>query len=78
MIASRFMMLPSHRDTDLPARMLDSMFGFALENGARLLFCDCRPHLINNYLRVASTAPPMSSRWARPRASRCANAPSAN
>ncbi|HSE76076.1 MAG TPA: hypothetical protein VLB05_16270 [Dongiaceae bacterium] len=25
------MTLPSHRDTDLPARMLDRMFGFALE-----------------------------------------------
>ena len=52
MIASRFMTRPSHRDGDLPARMLDEMFGFALDNGVRLLFCDCRPHLINTYLRL--------------------------
>jgi len=52
MIASRFMTPPSHRDTDLPARMLDAMFEFALDNDVRLLFCDCRPHLINNYLRL--------------------------
>lgn len=52
MIASRFMTRPSHRDGDLPARVLDEMFGFALDNGVRLLFCDCRPHLINTYLRL--------------------------
>ena len=52
MIASRFMTPPSHRDTDLPARLLDRMFEFALDNNVRLLFGDCRPHLINNYLRL--------------------------
>lgn len=52
MIASRFMTPPSHRDSDLPARLLDSMFAFALDNNVRLLFLDCRPHLINNYLRL--------------------------
>ena len=52
MIASRFMTRPSHRDSDLPARMLDAMFEFALDNDVRLLVADCRPHLINNYLRL--------------------------
>lgn len=52
MIASRFMTPPSHRDSDLPARMLDAMFEFALDNEVRLLIADCRPHLINNYLRL--------------------------
>jgi predicted GNAT family N-acyltransferase len=52
MIASRFMTRSSHRDSDLPARMLDAMFEFALDNEVRLLFADCRPHLINNYLRL--------------------------
>jgi CRP-like cAMP-binding protein/predicted GNAT family N-acyltransferase len=52
MIASRFMTKPSHRDSDLPARMLEAMFAFALDNDVRLLFADCRPHLINNYLRL--------------------------
>ncbi|WP_119304784.1 cyclic nucleotide-binding domain-containing protein [Dongia deserti] len=52
MIASRFMTRPSHRDSDLPARMLDAMFEFALDNNVPLLFADCRPHLINNYLRL--------------------------
>lgn len=52
MIASRFMTRPSHRDTDLPARMLDAMFAFALDQKVRLLFLDCRPHLINTYLRL--------------------------
>jgi CRP-like cAMP-binding protein len=51
-IASRFMTRPSHRDGDLPARMLDMMFAFMLDNDVRLLFGDCRPHLINNYLRL--------------------------
>lgn len=51
-IASRFMTRPSHRDTELPAQMLDAMFAFALDNDVRLLFGDCRPHLINNYLRL--------------------------
>ncbi len=52
MIASRFMTRPSHRDSDLPARMLDAMFDFALDNDVKLLVADCRPHLINNYLRL--------------------------
>ncbi len=52
MIGSRFMTSPTHRDTDLPARLLDRMFEFALDNDVRLLFADCRPHLINNYLRL--------------------------
>jgi CRP-like cAMP-binding protein len=52
MIASRFMTPPSHRDSDLPARLLDAMFEFALDNEVRLLFGYCRPHLINNYLRL--------------------------
>jgi CRP-like cAMP-binding protein len=43
---------PSHRDSDLPARLLDAMFAFALDNEVKLLFADCRPHLINNYLRL--------------------------
>jgi predicted GNAT family N-acyltransferase len=52
MIGSRFMTRPSHRDSDLPAQLLDRMFAFALDNDVRLLFGDCRPHLINNYLRL--------------------------
>jgi CRP-like cAMP-binding protein/predicted GNAT family N-acyltransferase len=52
MIGSRFMTLPSHRDSDVPARLLDRMFEFALDNDVKLLFGDCRPHLINNYLRL--------------------------
>lgn len=52
MIASRFMTRASHRDSDLPARLLDAMFEFALDNDVKLLFGDCRPHLINNYLRL--------------------------
>jgi CRP-like cAMP-binding protein len=52
MIASRFMTRPGHRDSDLPARMLDAMFTFALDNDVKLMFADCRPHLINNYLRL--------------------------
>jgi predicted GNAT family N-acyltransferase len=51
-IGSRFMTRPGHRDTDLPAQLLDRMFAFALDNDVRLLFGDCRPHLINNYLRL--------------------------
>ncbi len=51
-IFSRYMTRPSHRTGALPGDMLDTMYRFALENGARLLFCDCRPHLINTYLRL--------------------------
>jgi len=52
MIASRFMTRAGHRDSDLPARLLDAMYTFALDNDVKLLFGDCRPHLINNYLRL--------------------------
>jgi hypothetical protein len=52
MIACRFMTRPNRRDSDLPARLLDRMFGFALDHDVRLVFGDCRPHLINNYLRL--------------------------
>jgi len=52
MILSRFMTRPSHRTGPLPGEMLDTMYRFGLENGARLLFCDCRPHLISTYLRL--------------------------
>lgn len=52
MIACRFMTRPDRRDSDLPARLLDGMFGFALDHDMRLVFGDCRPHLINNYLRL--------------------------
>lgn len=51
-IFSRYMTRPSHRTGALPGDMLDTMYRFALEKGARLLFCDCRPHLINTYLRL--------------------------
>lgn len=51
-ILSRFMIRPEHRTGDLPGRMLDAMYRFGLEHGVRLLLCDCRPHLINTYLRL--------------------------
>jgi GNAT superfamily N-acetyltransferase len=51
-IFSRYMTRPDHRTGPLPGAMLDAMYKFALEKGARLLFCDCRPHLINTYLRL--------------------------
>jgi hypothetical protein len=43
---------PSHRTGQLPGNLLDEMYRFALKNGVRLLFCDCRPHLIGTYLRL--------------------------
>jgi hypothetical protein len=52
MILSRFMIRPEHRTGDLPGEMLDAMYRFGLEHRVRLLFCDCRPHLINTYLRL--------------------------
>ena len=51
-IFSRFMTRPTHRTGDLPGNLLDEMYRFALTHGVRLLFCDCRPHLIGTYLRL--------------------------
>lgn len=51
-IFSRFMTRPTHRTGALPGDLLDEMYRFALKNNVRLLFCDCRPHLIGTYLRL--------------------------
>lgn len=55
-ILSRFMTRPNYRRGELPAILLDGIFAFAIARGARLVFADCRPHLINSYLRLGFRA----------------------
>ncbi len=55
-ILSRFMTRPGYRRGELPAILLDGIFAFAIARGARLIFADCRPHLINAYLRLGFRA----------------------
>jgi hypothetical protein len=50
-ILTRYMTRPEFRDSDVPARLFDEMIRQLLDSGVQLLFCDCRPHLINTYLR---------------------------
>jgi predicted GNAT family N-acyltransferase len=51
-ILTRFMARPGYRSGEVPARLLQEMFRFILDSGVRLLFLDCRPHLINSYARL--------------------------
>jgi hypothetical protein len=46
--------------------MLDEMVRYLLEQGIRLLFCDCRPHLINTYQRLGFR--PYHRTWGDPEA----------
>ncbi len=51
-IFSRFMTRPDYRSTGLSFQLLSAMFAFFVEHGLQLVFCDCRPHLINSYMRL--------------------------
>jgi predicted GNAT family N-acyltransferase len=51
-IFSRFMIRPDYRKQGVSFQFLAAMFNFFLENGLQLAFCDCRPHLINSYVRL--------------------------
>lgn len=51
-ILTRYMTRADYRDTDVPADLFDEMIRTFLREGVRLLFCDCRPHLISTYLRL--------------------------
>lgn len=50
-ILTRYMTVADYRESDVPARLFDEMVRYLLERGIRMLFCDCRPHLINTYQR---------------------------
>ena len=51
-IFSRFMTRPDYRQKGVSFQFLAAMFNFFLENKLQLAFCDCRPHLINSYVRL--------------------------
>lgn len=51
-IFSRFMTRPDYRQKGVSFQFLEAMFNFFLENKLQLAFCDCRPHLINSYVRL--------------------------
>ncbi|MCP4414328.1 MAG: GNAT family N-acetyltransferase [Gammaproteobacteria bacterium] len=51
-IFSRFMTRSDYRHKGISFQFLAAMFTFFLENGLQLAFCDCRPHLINSYVRL--------------------------
>ena len=52
MIVTRFMSTPEARRGPTPTLLLDAMLRFALEQGVAAIFLDCRPHLINFYMRL--------------------------
>lgn len=52
MIVTRFMSTPEARLGETPELLLDTALRFALERGVAVIFLDCRPHLINFYLRL--------------------------
>jgi len=51
-IVGRFMSTPEARRGATPELLLDGMLRFALEHGVAAIFLDCRPHLINTYMRL--------------------------
>lgn len=51
-IVGRFMSTPEARQGQTPELLLDGMLRFALEHGVAAIFLDCRPHLINTYMRL--------------------------
>jgi len=51
-IVGRFMTMPEARRGQAPELLLDAMLRFALERGVAAVFLDCRPHLINFYMRL--------------------------
>lgn len=52
MIVTRFMSTPEARQGQTPELLLDAVLRFALEQGVAVVFLDCRPHLINFYMRL--------------------------
>ena len=52
MIFSRFATSPAYRGSDLPGQLIDAMVRFAIAKGVCFILCDCRPELINLYLRL--------------------------
>ena len=52
MIFSRFATGPAHRGGDVPGQLIDAMIRFAIAKGVCVVLCDCRPELINGYLRL--------------------------
>ncbi len=51
-IFSRFATNPNFRGGDLPGQLIDAMVRFAIAKGVSVILCDCRPELINVYLRL--------------------------
>ena len=52
MMVTRFMSTAEARQGQAPELLLDAALRFALERGVAVLFLDCRPHLINTYMRL--------------------------
>jgi len=52
MTVTRFMTTPEARQGQAPELLLDAVLHFALERGVAAIFLDCRPHLINFYMRL--------------------------
>ena len=52
LVFSRFATKASHRGGDLAGQLIDAMVRFAVAHGVRVILCDCRPELVNTYLRL--------------------------
>ena len=51
-IFSRFATEAAYRGGDLPGQLIDAMIRFAIAKGVCVILCDCRPELVNVYLRL--------------------------
>lgn len=51
-IFSRFMTALDYRGGEAPGLLIDAMIRFVVARDIRVLLCDCRPPLINTYLRL--------------------------
>jgi GNAT superfamily N-acetyltransferase len=52
LIFSRFATRASYRGGDVPGHLIDALIRFAIAHDVCAILCDCRPHLINTYLRL--------------------------
>jgi CRP-like cAMP-binding protein len=51
-VASRLLIQPEHRETQLPILLFIQMMGHFVERGTELLLGECEPHLVNKWSRL--------------------------
>ena len=51
-VFDRFAVMPAYRGTQVPFQLLAAISLFSLERHIQLAFCDCKPHLLNLYIKL--------------------------